>query len=134
MAVQKDPEHLFYAGFFLDAQGRFIPAVVSEQEIGITVRRFESVPTMQDVMRSTAHDVWLVFRLHDGHQVYISDETMETPEIEAIIRGPEGQESLHFAIELALQAWPDWCPDLRDDKQFTPRWFVPVTQEGTYEA
>ena len=118
-------EH-YVPGLLIDARGHIALAVLADTSVGVSVERFDWIPTpAEEMTRQMSNTSWVIVD-RDNESMY-----MATPSGEYIypkdLKGAEANEAAQFAIELALSLWPDWCPNLRD--VYKPRTIIPLPRQ-----
>jgi hypothetical protein len=104
------------AAVLLDARERIALVMMSEDAVGISVSRYDDMPEEETFKRELAQRVWVVVFREAGEEVFISSTDPEAREEDKPFKlnSPQERESVQFAVEVALGAWPEWCPHLRE--------------------
>lgn len=109
-------------GMVIDARGQIAVALLSEEAVGVSIARFDHVLEPNDLEKIINQERWVTVYREFGGDVFVVEP--EGDEEEATeLRTPQENESGQFAIELALLAWPEWCPHYR--RRYTPKQFIP---------
>ena len=116
----------YVPGLLIDARGHLALAVLADTSVGVSVERFDWIPSpAEEMTRQMSNTSWVIVD-RDNESMY-----MATPSGEYIypkdLKGAEANEAAQFAIELALALWPDWCPNLRD--VYSPRTIIPLPRQ-----
>jgi len=116
----------YVPGLLIDARGHIALAVLADTSVGVSVERFDWIPSpAEEMTRQMSNTSWVIVD-RDNESMY-----MATPSGEYIypkdLKGAEANEAAQFAIELALALWPDWCPNLRD--VYSPRTIIPLPRQ-----
>lgn len=116
----------YVPGLLIDARGHLALAVLADTSVGVSVERFDWIPSpAEEMTRQMSNTSWVIVD-RDNESMY-----MATPSGEYIypkdLKGAEANEAAQFAIELALALWPDWCPNLRD--VYKPRTIIPLPRQ-----
>lgn len=111
-------------GMVIDARGQIAVALLSEEAVGVSIARFDRVLGPSDLEDIINSERWITVYREFGGDLFVVEPEGDEEEVEAQeLRTPQENESGQFAIELALLAWPEWCPHYR--KQYTPKQFIP---------
>jgi hypothetical protein len=110
----------------IDARGQIAVALLSEEAVGVSITRFDRLLSAPDIEHIINFERWITVYRHEGGDVFLvippGAEERESDNA-AEFSTPQENEAGQFAIELALLAWPEWCPHYRE--QYTPRYFIP---------
>lgn len=116
----------FYPGLFIDGRDQLALALLSEDAVGVSVSRYDVIPTRPQIQDALHASEWVALYRHSGPRIFLlSDKSELSPRTN--FHTPQESEAMKFAIELALHAWPNWERDLLKSG-FQPRFFVPVMQ------
>jgi hypothetical protein len=113
----------------IDARGQIVVALLSEEAVGVSVARFDRVLSPVDLQVAINSERWVtVYRQFGGDLFVVEPQGEEDEEDDdSQLVTPQENESGQFAIELALLAWPEWCPEYRE--KYSPKRFIPFPQE-----
>jgi hypothetical protein len=115
-------------GMVLDARGQIAVAILSEEAVGVSIARYDRFLSPTDLQVAINSDRWVtVYREFGGDLFVVEPQSEEGEEDDLILVTPQENESGQFAIELALLAWPEWCPEYRD--KYKPKLFIPFPQK-----
>jgi hypothetical protein len=113
-------------GMVLDSRGQIAVALLSEAAVGVSIARFDRFLSPTELQVAINSERWVsVYRKLGGDLFVVEPNCVEGEEIE--LSTPQENESGQFAIELALLAWPEWCPEYRD--KYKPKTFIPFPQK-----
>lgn len=117
--TKTDPVHhvgdALLAGLLLDACERLAMVLMSEDSVGVSVSRYDELPA-QHLFREEMHQkIWIVVFRDEGEEIFVSSKASPANDGEVYeLKSPQERESVQFAMEVALGAWPEWCPHLRE--------------------
>ncbi len=111
-------------GMVIDARGQIAVALLSEEAVGVSVARYDRVLSPNDLAVIINSERWItVYREFGGGLFVVEPEEEDRDEDEELeLNTPQENEAAQFAIELALLAWPEWCPHYRE--KYTPKQFI----------
>jgi hypothetical protein len=117
----------------VDSKNRLVAVVVSEEIIGVCMKRLgEEALTAESYMSRLHQEPWgTLIRQHDGvYFITIAGllPSAEDPRPELLAK-PDNMEAVHMAIEIGLASWPEWGGELRT--RFTPKPAVHVHLVGS---
>jgi hypothetical protein len=108
-----------FPALLIDSTGKFLVALMSEDAVGVSARRFETVPSPPELYRCIPTERWISVNRES------LEVTMITPHEEdndVHLCTPQENESGQFAIELALSVWPEWGMEYRE--MYSPKQFI----------
>lgn len=110
----------------LDAQGHILLVLVSDQTIGVSLKRFPHVPDPREFPDALVNEDWVTIFRDETHQLFMSTRDEEGSLLLPVktFRGAAANESAQFTIEVALATWPEWGNQLRD--QYEPKVVIPL--------
>jgi len=115
MTLKDDVSDALLAGLLLDAREQIVLVLLSEDAVGISVSRYDVVPEKDAFREGLNRKVWIVVFREAGEEVFVSSARACTEGgDEYPLNSPQERESVQFAMEVAMGAWPEWCPHLRD--------------------
>jgi len=111
-------------GMVIDARGQIAVALLSEEAVGVSIARYDHVLSPNDLVAIINSEKWVtVYREFGGGLFIVEREEEDGAEGEELeLNTPQENEAAQFAIELALLAWPEWCPYYRE--KYTPKQFI----------
>ena len=119
-----------FPGILLDERDQIVLAVLADDAVGISVRRFECLPSPTELVEVISAEEWItIYREDENHQMYLmSPKITGDMGVDCLpvkrFKGAEANESAQMAIEVALANWPEWGESLRDT--YTPRSVIPL--------
>jgi hypothetical protein len=105
----------------VDSRNRLVAVVVSENVIGVCMKRLGEEALTQGVYSDRLHqESWAtLLREHDG-LFFVTVAGLIPEEGEStVLAKPDNMEAVHMAIEIGLSVWPEWGQSLRG--RFQPK-------------
>ena len=104
-------------GMLLDACERLAIVLIGEEAVGVSVARYDEVPLRSAVKKELRRELWIVVFRDSGEEVFVSSaEASDLDEaVQYKLSSPQEREAVQFAMEVAMGAWPEWCPHLRSE-------------------
>ena len=118
-------------GMVIDARGQIAIALLSNVAVGVSITRYDHLLSALDLQAVISSERWVTVYRKMGDGLFLIEPTEDDSDDEFELKTPQENEAAQFAIELALLAWPEWCPDCR--KQYsTPgaHMFIPFITSG----
>jgi len=107
----------------VDSKNRLVAVVVSDDIIGVCMKRIGQEALTQDSYMERLHrEAWgTLIRKHDGVFFVTIAGLMPTEDDPrpVLLSRADNMEAVHMAIEIGLSVWPEWGNELR--KRFTPK-------------
>jgi hypothetical protein len=98
-------------GLLIDEKERMVLVLLSEKSVGVSVSRYDTLPETGQFQKELSKNRWILVFRSKGEEVFVS-QSDSAQEI-YVLRTPQERESVQFAVEVAMGAWPEWCPHLR---------------------
>ena len=114
----------------VDSRNRLVAVVVSEQVVGVCMKRLGEEALTQGAYTERLHEEsWAtLIREHDS-LFFVTVAGLVPAEGESpVLAKPDNMEAVHMAIEIGLAVWPEWGRQLRG--RFQPKAPISVHLTG----
>ena len=106
----------------MDSKNRVVAAVVSDDIIGVCLKRLGEEALTPDAYMERLHgSPWATLMRHQDGVYFLTVAGLmpEEEDRDTILAVPDNMEAVHMAIEIGLATWPEWGSALRD--RFAPK-------------
>lgn len=118
----------YFPGLLLDSRDNIALAILADDSVGISVRRFDQIPKWEEMSDAIFAEEWVLL-YRGGSAFFLASPSADGNSVESVpvssFEGAEANESAQFAIEVALAYWPEWG-DAALRKQYKPRRVISV--------